>query len=79
MDYGKYRYIKVQRHGRVLKLSFNRPEHMNSVNNELHEEMSNIFSDVANDEETFAVLLTGEGDSFSAGGDLKEMTFDNGG
>lgn len=79
MDYSKYRYMKTERYGKVLKLSFNRPESMNSVSNELHAEMARIFADVRCDKETFAVLLTGEGEAFSAGGDLKGMTLDNGG
>jgi enoyl-CoA hydratase len=79
MVYKKYRYMKAERDGKVLKLSFNRPECMNSINNELHAEMASIFADVSYDKETFAVLLTGEGGAFSAGGDLKGMVIDNGG
>jgi enoyl-CoA hydratase len=79
VDYTKYRYLKVERDGKVLKVSFNRPECMNSVSNELHAEMARIFSDIGYDNETFAVLLTGEGEAFSAGGDLKGMRIDNGG
>ncbi len=78
-DYTKYRNLKVERDGKVLKVSFNRPEYMNSVSNELHAEMARIFSDIGYDNETFAVLLTGEGSAFSAGGDLKGMRIDNGG
>jgi enoyl-CoA hydratase len=79
VDYTKYRYLKARRDGKVLKVSFNRPESMNSVSNELHAEMARIFSDIGYDNETFAVLLTGEGSAFSAGGDLKGMRIDNGG
>ncbi len=79
VDYQKYRNLKTERHDKVLKLSFNRPEKMNAVNDELHAEMASIFADIRNDRETFAVLLTGEGPTFSAGGDIKEMTLENGG
>jgi enoyl-CoA hydratase len=73
IDYGKYRNIKTERHGKVLKLSLNRPESLNAVNGELHRELSEIFGDVNRDRETFAVLLTGEGRAFCAGGDIKGM------
>ena len=65
-DYANYRFLKTERIGKVLKLSFNRPGHMNSVTNELHAEMAGIFSDIAWDDETFAVLLTGEGEAYAA-------------
>ena len=79
MDYGKYHNLKIKRDGKVLIVSFNRPETMNSVSNELHAEMASIFADVRYDDKTFAVLLTGEGEAFSVGGDLKGMRIDNGG
>ena len=79
VDYSDYRFLKTERDGKVLKISFNRPETMNAVNNPLHTEMTRIFSDVGYDDKTFAVLLTGEGEAFSAGGDIKTMTFDDGG
>ncbi len=72
-DYGKYHYMKTERHGKVLKLLFNRPENLNAVNSELHGELAEIFAEVNRDKETFAVLLTGAGRAFSAGGDIKGM------
>lgn len=72
-DYNKYRYIKAERDGKVLKLSLNRPESLNAINGVLHGELSTIFGEVNQDKETFAVLLTGEGRAFCAGGDIKGM------
>lgn len=76
-DYGNYRYIKAERHDKVLKLSLNRPESLNAVNSDLHGELSEIFEDANRDREAFAVLLTGEGRAFSAGGDVKGMQSDD--
>lgn len=73
VDYGRYNYIKAERHGKVLKLSLNRPENLNAVNSDLHTELADIFSDVNRDKEAYSVLLTGEGRAFSAGGDVKGM------
>lgn len=73
VDYSSYHHIKAERDGKVLKLSLNRPESLNAVNSVLHKELASIFADVGKDEETFAVLLTGEGRAFCAGGDVKGM------
>ena len=72
-DYSDYQHFKTERHGRVLKLSFNRPEKLNAVNSALHGELARIFYDVNQDTEAFAVLLTGEGRAFCAGGDIEGM------
>lgn len=73
VDYNGYRYIKAERDGKVLKLSLNRPESLNAINGVLHGELSTIFGEVNRDKETYAVLLTGEGRAFCAGGDVKGM------
>ncbi|MBI2962658.1 MAG: enoyl-CoA hydratase/isomerase family protein [Deltaproteobacteria bacterium] len=71
MSYERYRALGVERRDRVLLISFNRPEAMNTITAELHRELSEIFADVARDAETQAVVLTGKGPAFSAGGDLR--------
>jgi enoyl-CoA hydratase len=73
VDYSRYREITAQRKDRILTLTFNRPAQYNAVNHELHEELSDIFYDIAKDEETNVVVLTGAGKAFCAGGDLRAM------
>lgn len=73
MDYSRYRCLKTERKDKVLVVSLNRPEALNAVNGELHSELSTIFADIAVDEETQAVVLTGAGRAFCAGGDIKWM------
>ena len=58
-------------------VAFNRPESLNAINAALHTEISQIFADIARDQETEVVVLTGKGRAFCAGGDIKwfqEMT-----
>jgi enoyl-CoA hydratase len=70
LSYDNYNAITAQRRDRILTLTMNRSEQLNAINEELHEELSRIFYDVAGDEETDVVVLTGAGDAFCAGGDL---------
>jgi len=71
MSYENYRDLRFDRrdHG-VLLITINRPEQMNATDERLHSELANVWRDVAMDKETRAVVITGEGRAFSAGGDL---------
>ena len=71
MDYSGYQCLEIVREGSVLVVSFNRPEALNAVNAELHSELSLLFGDINKDKKTDAVVLTGKGKAFSAGGDIK--------
>jgi len=73
MDYTKYRLIKVDKEGKVAILTLNRPESLNAVSPQLHTELEDIFADVARDNDVNAVVLTGAGRAFCAGGDVKDM------
>jgi enoyl-CoA hydratase len=74
MDYGRYECFNVERSGKVLLVSFNRPESMNAVDARTHTELSWLFADIAQDAEAQAVVLTGAGRAFSAGGDIDWFT-----
>nr|VFJ87301.1 MAG: enoyl-CoA hydratase [Candidatus Kentron sp. LFY] len=71
MDYSRYKYLEMTREGSVLVVSLNRPESLNAMNGEFHTEMSWLFTDIAKDRKTNAVVITGRGKAFSAGGDIK--------
>ncbi|MGE0825060.1 MAG: enoyl-CoA hydratase/isomerase family protein [Candidatus Binatia bacterium] len=71
MDYSRYHYLSVERKDKVLVVALNRPDSLNAINAELHTEISQIFADIAQDQETEVVLLTGKGRAFCAGGDIK--------
>lgn len=71
MAYERFRCLATERRGKVLVISFDRPESLNAVDAALHRELSEIFAEVARDAETEAVVLTGKGRAFSAGGDLR--------
>jgi len=73
MDYSRYQLIKVEKDGNVAIFTLNRPEALNAINGQLHSELEGIFADVARDDEVNAVVLTGAGRAFCAGGDVKGM------
>jgi len=55
----------------VAIITIDRPDAMNSFNEELRSELLSAFERAADDTAIRAVVLTGEGRSFSAGADLK--------
>ena len=54
----------------VLVLTLNRPEVRNALDDELTRALSAALNDAASDPGTRAIILTGAGESFCAGGDL---------
>lgn len=73
MNYDQYQYIKVEKQGRLAIVTLNRPDYRNALHMDAHAELERIWGDLAQDEEVYAIVLTGAGKSFSAGGDIKSM------
>lgn len=71
MDYSRYECLSVERDAKVLTVALNRPQALNAINAQLHTELSQVFADIAQDADTEAVVLTGKGRAFCAGGDIK--------
>ena len=71
MDYGSYDCLLFERreHG-VLLVTMNRPEKYNAADEAMHGQLARVWADIARDEQTRAVVVTGAGKAFSAGGDL---------
>jgi len=66
-----YETVKYEQDEAVAIITIYRPEAMNSFNEELRSDLLAAFKRAAADESVRAVVLTGEGRSFSAGADLK--------
>lgn len=67
-----YECIKVETVDRVTTVTLNRPDKRNAMNPQLNNEMLDVLSRLARDPETEVLVLTGAGDSFSAGMDLQQ-------
>ncbi len=63
--------LLVERHGSVLKLIMNRPEARNALTGEMGEALMKNATEAASDPEIRCVVLTGAGNAFCAGGDVK--------
>jgi len=71
--YEGYETLKVVRDGKIVTVSFNRPHVKNATNAQMHRELVRVFPEIGRDPEAHVVILTGEGDCFSAGGDIDGM------
>lgn len=69
--YSRYGRLKFDRpHPRVLRITLTSPLKLNAMDAALHREASEVWRDVDADASVAAVIVTGDGPAFSAGGDL---------
>lgn len=59
-----------------VRIRFNRPDKKNAMNPTMHFEMHEVLTRLRDEGETRVLLLTGEGDAFCAGQDLKQYFYD---
>src|SRR6202021_3305237 len=63
-------WLLVEKRGNVHIVSINRPEALNAVTEEVHHAFATIWRVLAADDDVRAVVTTGVGKAFSAGGDM---------
>src|SRR3989440_5382079 len=70
-----YTHITVDRsfQDKVATITMRRPEMHNAFNTQLITDLQAAFTDLSSDERLHAVVLTGDGPSFSAGADINMM------
>jgi trans-feruloyl-CoA hydratase/vanillin synthase len=64
--------VKLELDGGVAWVAMNRPQKKNAISVEMAREMVEVFDALETDERARVVVLTGEGEAFSAGMDLKD-------
>ncbi len=69
----QYRTILLERRGRLLVVTLNRPDALNAINLDLHDELPEALIFAGGDPSSDVILLTGAGRAFSAGGDIGHM------
>lgn len=66
-----FRTLRFERDGDVLIVTIDRPDsELNAVNDDLHEDLTKLFRELKRETTARAVLITGSGKAFSAGGDF---------
>ncbi|MEU4985012.1 enoyl-CoA-hydratase DpgD [Streptomyces sp. NPDC021969] len=66
--------VGYTKHGRVARVTLDRPRVLNAMDLAMHEELGRVWDDFERDDELWVAVLTGAGErAFSAGQDLKEL------
>jgi enoyl-CoA hydratase/carnithine racemase len=64
--------VLYEKRDRIAYLTINRPEARNAVSPEVHRQLIAAWADFAEDDSVDVAILTGTGEAFCAGADLKE-------
>jgi enoyl-CoA hydratase len=71
LDPASFRALRIEREGAVLRATIAHPtSELNAVDELLHDELGRLFRGLRRESTARAVLLTGAGRAFSAGGDF---------
>jgi enoyl-CoA hydratase len=70
MPYAPTEHILVEQEGAVVTLTLNNPTMLNAFLDDMHQAMREIWWDLSEDDSVRAVVITGAGRAFSAGGDI---------
>ena len=70
-------YLKLDHRGRVLTVTFNSGNKVNSLNTALMRELTQLAHELQDDSELNAIILTGQETIFSGGMDLKDPELAN--
>ncbi|MFP6664649.1 MAG: enoyl-CoA hydratase/isomerase family protein [Deltaproteobacteria bacterium] len=62
--------LEVEKTGRIAHVRLNRPAALNAANAALHRRLAEVWAELATDSSLHAVVLSGAGKAFCAGGDL---------
>jgi trans-feruloyl-CoA hydratase/vanillin synthase len=68
-----YQTVRIERDQGIAWVILNRPEKRNAMNPTMHLEMVEVLAELEFDPEAKVLVLTGEGDAWCAGQDLKEF------
>jgi enoyl-CoA hydratase len=72
--YAAYESLKFDHPAeRVLRIRLDNPGKLNAVDARMHRELADVWRTVDTDTDVSAVILTGAGDAFSAGGDFEVL------
>jgi len=74
MSQHSYKYLIVEKRASgAAVVTMNRPEILNAINWDMHEELERVFVELDQDKDVRAIVLTGAGRGFCSGGDQKSL------
>lgn len=65
--------VLYEKKDHIAYISLNRPDSLNAVNRRMTKELAKVWIDFRDDKQLWVAILTGEGKSFCAGADVKEI------
>ena len=65
--------LLVNQENGILDVTFNRPETKNAINRKMFHDLYDILNEKLKDSSTKGIFISGNGDAFSSGGDVKDM------
>jgi enoyl-CoA hydratase len=68
-----YKSIRYEIDGHLALLTLNRPEQLNAIDDDMHNELLSVLLEMRGEADIRAVLFASTGKAFSAGGDLNEV------
>ena len=71
-----YETLQIEIKDRIAKIILNRPKKKNAMNPQLHRDMTAALDELRYDDRTAVLVITGAGNAFCAGMDLKEVFHD---
>ena len=63
--------IRYEKRDRMAFVTLNRPDAKNAIDLAMHDELCRIWRDVRDDDQVDVAILSGVGDAFCAGADLR--------
>ncbi len=70
----KYEYIEVSTVNHITRVTLNRPDVLNAINQKMHDEMQHALDQFSADDNQYLGVISGAGErAFSAGSDLKSI------
>ena len=64
--------VEYEKKGAIAYVTLNRPDKLNAMSNQMHEELGQVWADFRDDPDLRVAILSGNGKCFSAGADLTE-------
>ena len=72
----EFETILLEKKDQIATIWFNRPDKMNAASPTVFSDLDAALTDIENDDDIRAVILTGKGEAFSAGADVGKFEFD---